>query len=526
VSERPTTRPAASTDRVDDLLAALADWQRDPGPVQLRALRDVIAGALERAGLAGAWIDLDADPIPPLRLGIGSLLEPPTGPHRATLSEFDLAVDRGRRLAGRVWLDAGEGPNAPTDPLTDDRVREALRAVELGLDTAWSSESARRSAAQLEALDAATRGIAGVLSVDRVLQLICDRTRDLVRAEYAALGIADADGVLERFVTSGISRADRERIGALPEGHGLLGLIIGGGRSFRIADIAGHPRSYGFPPHHPRMTSFLGVPITVKGKAVGDLYLTNKRGAREFSEADQTLVEMFALHAGIAIENARLHEQVQRLAIVEERERIGKDLHDGIIQGIYGVGLSLEDVPELMDDDPEEARARIERAIERLNLTIREIRNLIFGLRPELLDQVGLLGGLAGLADEFRLNTMVDVELEGAQDAIPEPGDEATIQLLQIAREALSNIARHANATRARIVLRVERSGDPEADELVLEISDNGRGFSPNAPRGPGHHGMANMRARAKALGGSFDLHSEPAGGTRIIVRVPGRRDA
>ena len=143
----------------------------------------------------------------------------------------------------------------------------------------------------------------------------------------------------------------------------------------------------------------------VKGRSVGNLYLTDKIGAPEFTEDDQRLVEMFALHAGIAIENARLHEQVQRLAIVEERERIGKDLHDGIIQSLYAVSLSLEDVPDLMAAEPAEAAARVDRAIDALNVSIRDIRNFIFGLRPELVEQGGLVGGLATLVNEFRLNT-------------------------------------------------------------------------------------------------------------------------
>ena len=151
--------------------------------------------------------------------------------------------------------------------------------------------------------------------------------------------------------------ATRATIGALPRGHGLLGLIVRENRSFRIPDIAVDPRRYGFPPHHPPMHSFLGVPVTVQGRSVGNLYLTNKTGADEFSEDDQALVESFAVHAGIAIENARLHEQVQRLAIVDERERISKDLHDGIIQNLYAVGLSLEDVPELVRERPRRGRA-------------------------------------------------------------------------------------------------------------------------------------------------------------------------
>ena len=143
------------------------------------------------------------------------------------------------------------------------------------------------------------------------------------------------------------------------------------------------------------MHSFLGVPVTVKGRSVGNLYFTDKADGEDFTAADQALVETFARHAAIAIENARLHEQVQRLAIVDERERISKDLHDGIIQSIYAVGLSLEDVPELMEEDRDEVVRRVERAIDSLHLTIRDIRNFIFGLRPELLSGMSLMAGLA-----------------------------------------------------------------------------------------------------------------------------------
>src|SRR3972149_1352988 len=162
------------------------------------------------------------------------------------------------------------------------------------------------------------------------------------------------------------------------------------------------------------MHSFIGVPVLVRGGSVGNLYLTNRRGGVAFTTTDLELVEAFSRHAGIAIESARLHERIGQLAIVEERERIGRGLHDGIIQGIYAVALSLEEAAESVESEPDDARARIDRAIESLNLSIRDIRNFIFGLRPELLEQAGLVGGLAALADEFRLNTMVDIELEAA----------------------------------------------------------------------------------------------------------------
>jgi signal transduction histidine kinase len=221
------------------------------------------------------------------------------------------------------------------------------------------------------------------------------------------------------------------------------------------------------------------------------------------------------------MENARLHEQVQRLAIVEERERIGKDLHDSVIQAIYAVGLSLDDVPDMMDDEPDEARRRVERAIDGLDQTIRDIRNFIFGLRPALLDGVDVVEGLAALADEFRVNTMIDVELRaGPTVTTPIIGPDRIAELLAITREALSNIARHARATRAEIAVEPE----PEIAGLRIAIADNGIGFDPAAPRGLGHQGLRNIRTRAISIGATIQVESAAGSGTRIIVRVPGAR--
>jgi signal transduction histidine kinase len=309
-----------------------------------------------------------------------------------------------------------------------------------------------------EALDAATRAVAGLQSVDDVLQVIVDQVRPLVGARYAALGIVGDDGLIERFITSGIDAPTRAMIGPPPRGHGFLGLIIRENRSIRIPDIAVDDRRYGFPPHHPAMHSFLGVPVAIQGRSIGNLYLTDKAGAAQFSAADEALVETFARHAAIAIDNARLHELIQRLAIVDERQRIGQDLHDGIIQSLYAVGLSLEDIPELLGEDPEEVLLRVERAIDSLHLTIADIRNFIFGLRPELLGGTSLAGGLAALGAEFRHNAMIDLEIDLA-DIEHDPPPEAIAHLLGIASEALGNIARHSGASRALIRLVSTRRG-------------------------------------------------------------------
>jgi len=370
-------------------------------------------------------------------------------------------------------------------------------------------------AAARAALDEAARAIAGVLDLDEVLQLIVDRVRDLVDAGYAALGIVGSDGRIERFITSGISASDRAAIGDLPHGRGLLGLIIREGRTYRIPSIATHPDSSGFPPNHPPMSSFLGVPVTAHGVPVGNLYLTDKGGATEFSPADQALVETFALHAGIAIDNARLHEAARRLAVADERDRIGRDLHDGIIQSLYAVSLSLEDVPDLMAEAPDEAASRLDGAIESLNLSIRDIRNFIYGLRPEALDGTEVLAGIAALAHEVGDGGLVDVEISLDPRADPGLTPEDGVELLSLVREALSNAARHARARRIEVRLR------PSDDGSELTIADDGVGFDPATAVRAGHHGLANMPVRAAAIGATLVIHSAADHGTRIIVRLP-----
>ena len=370
-------------------------------------------------------------------------------------------------------------------------------------------------ATALAAVDEAARAISSVIGIEDVLQLIVDRVRDLASARYAALGIAGVDGRLDRFITAGMDADTRRAIGPLPAGRGLLGLIIRAGRAYRIPSIADHPDSSGFPDNHPPMTSFLGVPVMARGISVGNLYLTDKRDATEFSMGDQRLVELFARHAGIAIDNARLHAQAGRLAVAEERDRIGRDLHDGIIQSLYAVGLSLEDVPDLMAEAPAEAAERVDAAIESINLSIRDIRNFIYGLRPESVDGSQVVAGLAALAEEVRHGGLIDIvaNLDPAADPGMDPltGNE----LLNLVREALSNAVRHGHGRRISISLSATAEGS------TLEIADDGIGFDPAQVVVAGHHGLANMRARAAAFGGHLEIRTAPDEGTTVIVELP-----
>jgi signal transduction histidine kinase len=490
-----------------EMAEALEAWHAQPGDASHAQLDAAFSHLITSSGLGGGYLHLKAQPLTEAELRAGSLAD--SGAETAGLRTYDLRF--GDRILATLRLDA--------PPAAVFSVDECARGLEIVVGSAWSRARAGQATDELAAMDTATRGIAGVLDLDRVLQLITDRVRELAHAQYAALGIVDQDFGIERFITSGVSRAERERIGPPPHGHGLLGVIAREAHPVRVRDIATDGRRFGFPANHPPMHSLLGVPVGAKGRSIGRLYLTNKLSGGDFTEDDERLVEMFALHAGIAIENARLHEQVQRLAIVEERERIGRDLHDGIIQSIYAVGLSLEDVPDLMTEEPEEATARVERAIDSLDQSIRDIRNFIFGLRPELLEQAGLVGGLAALADEFRVNSMVDVDLVTADARDADLPPELISQLLSIAREALSNIARHSKATQGGVHVETTEAN------VMLIISDNGVGFDSSKPRSAGHQGLVNMRARASSVGGRLEVQSEPGFGTRIIVDVP-RREA
>jgi signal transduction histidine kinase len=255
------------------------------------------------------------------------------------------------------------------------------------------------------------------------------------------------------------------------------------------------------------------VPIVVEGESVGNLYLTEKRGAPEFSERDTRLVELFARNAGIAIHNARLHATVQRLVVLGERQRISQDLHDGVIQDLYAVSLALEDVAELTTGDPAAAAERVDGAIESIHDAIGEIRRLIYGLGAEALETVELVPGLLGLAAEVGRSGSPDVEVK-LDERVSVPSDD-TLQVLQLAREALSNVTRHAAATHVRVeLLRT-------SDAVVMVITDDGRGFDPDMPRGAGHHGVRNMHARAESLGGTLVLRSHPGEGTRLEFRLP-----
>lgn len=377
----------------------------------------------------------------------------------------------------------------------------------------WRAE-ALAARTRLEALDAATIAISQELSLEPVLQLIVDRVRPLVGARYAALGIADPQGRMQRFITSGLDAETRRTIGQLPRGEGLLGVIIRDARTLIVDDISSDERRAGFPPHHPPMRNLLGVPVRDEGHVVGNLYLTEKQGDVGFNADDAQLIETFARHAGLAIHNARVHAELGHLAVLEDRERIAQDLHDGTIQSLYAVGLSLEDIAETIEADAPDSARRLDQAIDSIHASIADIREFITDLRALQGSEVALPAGLEVLADEFRQSTGLELRLTTDDDVSVDA--DATLQLLRLVREALSNVARHAHAASVGVTL------EAHDDALRLTVQDDGRGFDTTTAAESGHLGLINMRARAESLNGTLDIESHPGEGTRVVVVLPG----
>lgn len=545
---------------------------------------------------------------------------------------------------------------------------------------------------RLFALHRASLELVKDVSLETLLERIAATACEQAGARYAALGVLDDDGGLKQFITVGMTDAQIKRIAHPPVGHGLIGELMDTDTPLRVPVIQEHPKSSGFPQNHPGMISFLGVPIRTGEKQLGQIYLTEKLEAPEFTSNDEMIIQMLAgyaataitnarliehmrerdlaltrrnvdmnllngiastltssleldeilhktlglvinymkveageiflldedkatlrmvLHrgqaaeafwarnlfhlgdgypgkvaqtrqplvstdlandenfrreavvqagfqriaciplvsgenvmgvmsvaarstepfeeqsiemltavgtwAGLAIENARLHANARRLAVLEERERIGMDLHDGIIQSIYGLGLSLESAFHALDDDPNDAKERLQRMMDGLNQVIRDIRSYILDLRPRKMGDEGLISGMKRLVTEFRANTLAETSFTGNESDLEGLPEAHAMVLFHICQEALANVAKHARAKNVQVSLWATE------DRVLMEINDDGNGFEMEKMNKSIGHGLSNMQTRAHAIGGDVDITSVLNEGSTILVWVPRR---
>jgi len=360
---------------------------------------------------------------------------------------------------------------------------------------------------QVQELLAAISTVASERSLPTVLRRIVESACTLVDAEYGALGVVGENRRLSEVVTVGFDPETYDAIGHLPEGLGILGQLMDKPQPLRLRDVGAHAAAHGFPPNHPHMRSFLGVPVHVRDVVFGNLYLTEKRSAEEFSEEDEQLAVALAAAAGVTIENAVLVHRLEELAVLQDRERIARDLHDKVIQRLFATGMTLQTtVPSRGRDD---ADARITYAVDELDETIREIRNTIFALQSP--SQQRLRVAIFSLVDGAResIGFTPELRLDGPIDS--GLSDKVADHLLAVLQEALSNVARHAGASRVDVSVEA-------GDELVVRVTDNGRGFPMLTLPG---RGLRNLEERAAAMQGMFTVSRTPDDETVVEWRAP-----
>lgn len=355
------------------------------------------------------------------------------------------------------------------------------------------------------------------LDTETLLEQIVAQARAITGARYAALGVLNAkrDG-LERFVTDGLDEAARERIGELPKGLGVLGVLIRHPEPIRLHRVSDHPDSFGFPPNHPPMESFLGVPIKIQGEAYGNLYLTDKQDG-DFDQADQDAVELLATWAAIAIDNARMARKERLRAVIaaaeSERHRWALELHDETLQGLGALRLLLAAAQR--SESAEQMATAIEDALDQLSLEITGLRSLISELRPAALDSLGLEAAVETLARRSAGIGDFDLEIDLEFNGYAHAGDatEQEITAYRLVQEALTNVAKHSGAEHVMLVVRREQ------DAILVEVSDDGAGFEPAAPRHG--FGLTGMRERVALVDGTLEIDSSKGGGTQIRARLP-----
>jgi signal transduction histidine kinase len=368
---------------------------------------------------------------------------------------------------------------------------------------------------ELELVNSLATAASSSTELTTLLEVILERIMTLFGSGVGEFYIRDeAEGIYIKAIHRGESIGELWDIDQFRPGQGMVGNVAKLGRPRWTQDLKSEPHLRSQVAMDAGFGMVVGVPLTAPGKVVGVMVLAFL-GDRQLNDREIGLLEAVGAGVGIAVENTRLYRHARRLAILEERERIGMDLHDGIIQSIYAVGLVLDYVRILVEEDPQQAGDRIEQAIDGLNSVIGDIRSYILDLQPSRIQIEDLGKALELLAREFKTNTLVEVELIAESAALQTLDGESATEIFHIAQEALANTAKHAFATRVWLNLRQVE------DEISLQVIDNGRGFHVDRETDILGHGLSNMTERARQLGGHLEIESNPGDGTTLTVRIP-----
>ena len=367
---------------------------------------------------------------------------------------------------------------------------------------------------RLHEMAATSEMLAGTGGLNSVLTGLAERAKAVTAADYAAISTFDEDDGMERFIFTGIDDRLAQRLGNPPVGRGLLGDLVRSNVPVRIDDLAHHPSFTGWPEGHPDMAIFLGVPIRSGGRTIGSLYMTRERGKAPFSADDEMAGVILALQAAVSLAGALAQDRVGRIVLLEERVRIAHDLHDGMIQTLYALGLEL-DASARMAEVPE-VRTTLENGVSRVNELISDLRQYIMALEAEMPISTPDLSRDIPFAVRQMVPAGIDTVVNLAAPSLHDISSRDAEDILYLAREALSNAVRHGRPTKVAVDLR------QNPDSTALTIQDNGAGFDQtNARQG---FGMVTMKTRAERLGAELTILGIPGMGTTVRLLVPRRQ--
>jgi signal transduction histidine kinase len=430
--------------------------------------------------------------------------------HPPMRSFLGVPVMSGGKVFGNLYLTEKQDASEFTE---EDEQAVVLLAAQAGVavDNARLYEEARLRERRLEATREITEAILTGAEPTGVLGLIARRARELVDADVATIAVpADVPGQLVLVAAEGKDAEDMLGM-RFPVAESVSGEVISSGKPAVIDRMRNQSGSQQPLVRIEGIGPAMFVPLSAGGQPFGTLGVGSEEVREAFEPEDLGVLQTFAGQASVALEYARARRELDRLMVMEDRERIAKELHDGVIQSLFAVGMGMQATAQLARDPAIEER--VESAVAEIDRVIRDLRNYIFGLRPGILADQELDQALRQMVKEFEEKTgtlaIADIDPKVATALGPKAPD-----VLQLAREALSNVGRHSGAATCRISL-VRDDG-----MALLEVDDDGDGFDPAKRKGTGQ-GLRNLEERAKKLSGAFEIQSVPREGTTVRVRIP-----
>lgn len=441
--------------------------------------------------------------------------------HPTMHSFLGVPIISGDNLLGQLYLT--DKQDYPEFTEMDERVIETLAAyaavaitnARLYANVVERDRALTQRNDDLALINDVAATLAGTLDVDELMDKTLSRVMAYLGVEAGEIYLReDNEKELRLALHRGVFNQTFSFRDSFRLGEGFIGQVAETGKPMVSSNPAKEMRYLRQSVIDAGFRCIACIPLIASATVVGVMSVATRQD-RCISDRELNLLKAIGSWAAIGIDNARLHRQARRVAVLEERERIGMDLHDGIIQSIYGVGLALDYARTEIEDNPDEACLKIENSIEALNAAIRDIRAYILDLRPRQFNGADLKQGLQRLVDEFQANSGTKAILIAPEDGLVDfPAENATA-LFHICQEALANVAKHARAKKVDIHLWNTR------DRVLLEITDNGQGFDISKMSVTLGHGLSNIHVRARKVGGDVEITSIPLEGTTILAWVP-----